>query len=268
MEVFPLKRFLCIALMLYMLFLTWALADSIPSSSVDSFPGWTFSDFPDMNTDSWFSEMTPPEGWKDLVPDDFGTFPEDWGDFGNMEEWSARFDAFKNQLSGEKENGESSFPDTSDPMENLQNVFSDHLNKNSSDLNQSTEIRNLFTQAFGAEPADQADMPGLPVSREDLDNASSLSTSSLSGQMSTIAQTLGVTLSVSSDQSEPSLESLPDFSSTSSRDLSSIFSEQSGKLQTTMDISSDRYKSLYSIGKTNQGVSAQESRKSLYSLAD
>ena len=257
------KRLFCIVFMLYMLFLAWALADSIPSGSVNSLPELSFPDFPEMDTDSWFSGITPPEGWKDLIPDDFGTFPEDWGSFGDMGDWSARFEAFKQQVSGEKESGESSFPDMSDPMKNLQDVFGDSLSKESADPNQNSELRDLLTQAFGLETTNQEPiMPELPVSREDLEGTVSLSGSD---QMDYIAGVLGIPPEAGSDASAETLGSLPDFAPASYRDLVSAFSEQSDRLQTTMDVSSDRYKSLYSTGNSNQKNASQESRKSLYS---
>ena len=265
------KRFFCIMLMLYMLFLTWALADSIPSGSANSLSDWTFPDFPEMSTDSWLSEMTPPEEWSDLIPDDFGSFPENWGNFESMENWSARFDNFKKQISGEKENGESSFPDMSDPMIDLQDAFGNIQNKESSELGQSSEIRDLFAQAFGSETADQElIMLEIPVSRKDLEDATGLSGSILTGssQMSSIAKILDVPLTADAAQSKSDISSLPDFTSTSSQNLNSLFSAQSGKLQTSMDVTSDRYRSLYSLEKANQEISSQETRKSLYSLTD
>ena len=254
------KRFTCVLLFLCLLFTVCASAES---SWPDSFPdfGGSWPDMPEFSgfdTDSWPSDFSMPEGWGDLSLDGFDGFPEDWGSLtdSGMEDWEEKFNTFKDQASGQSAG--SSFPDwNSEGFDALKDAFQQSASGRESVS--SEDIRDLFAAAFGESGDQTLPTPELP----DLQKNQPLNYHETSGyqQISAIAETFGI-----SGLSAGSLGSLPDYSGLDRNEMKSLFAENAEQLAVSMEVSQDRYCSLFSAGKNYQEAADAEANATLKSL--
>ena len=237
------KRFTCVLLFLCLLFTVCASAES---SWPDSFPdfGGSWPDMPEFSgfdADSWPSDFSMPEGWGDLSLDGFDGFPEDWGSLtdSGMEDGS-------------------SFPDwNSEGFDALKDAFQQSASGRESVS--SEDIRDLFAAAFGESGDQTLPTPELP----DLQKNQPLNYHETSGyqQISAIAETFGI-----SGLSAGSLGSLPDYSGLDRNEMKSLFAENAEQLAVSMEVSQDRYCSLFSAGKNYQEAADAEANAALKSL--
>lgn len=266
------KRFFCILIILCLALTICASAES-PGMLTGSFPDFDMSmpdmsDFSGFDEDSWPSGFSVPEGWGDLSLDGFSGFPEDWDDLSGsgMEEWEERFNSFRDQISGQSM--ESAFPDWDmSDFDELKEAF-EKSGSGQEDTGITEDIRNLFTSAFG-EINDQPIEPPEITTDASLQKPT-IAYSDTTGyrQLSVIADAIGFT----GFSSDLSLSSMPGYynadSNQSPETVKKLFAENAEQLAVTMEVSSDRYCSLFATGKGNQAASDAKVNEALHSLYD
>lgn len=223
-------------------------------------------EFSGFDSDDWSSVFSLPEDWDDLSSVSFDGFPKDWGSTpdSTMKDWEDMFNAFRDQAVGQSR--ESAFPDwDSSDFAALKDAF--QKSGTVQETPETKDIRDLFNSAFGNIGNPELITPELPDSFFLQQKATGYAGSSGYRQLSAISAALG-------ESTKPlamdSLGALPDYTapdtSVSAREL---FSESVGNLATSIDVSSDRYCSLYSSGKNNlKNTETKENNvlESLYNL--
>ena len=266
------KRFFCILIILCLALTICASAES-PGILTGSFPDLS-SSMPDMpgfsgfNVNDWPSGFTMPEGWEDLDFDSFEGFPEGWDDQSGsgLEEWEERFDSFRDQVSGQSM--EHAFPDWDmSDFDKLKEAF-ERSGSGQEDTGITEDIRDLFTSAFGEINDQPIEPPEIITDAASQKPAIKYTDTTVYRQLSAIAGAIGF----AGFSSDLPLNSLPEFSSNGANQnpdtVKKLFSDNAEQLAVTMDVSSDRYCSLFATGKDNQAASDAKVNEALHSLYD
>ncbi len=245
----------CFMRILLFLCLLLTVCASAESSWPDSFPdfGGSWTDMPEFSgfdADSWPSDFSMPKDWGDLSLDGFDDFPDDWGSLtdSGMEDWEEKFNAFKDQASGQSAG--SSFPDwNSEGFGVLKDAF--QQSASGWESVSSEDIRNLFAAVFGESSDQTLPTPGLP----DLQKNPPLNYRETSGyqQIFAIAEAFGI-----SSPSAGSIGSLPDYNRLGQNEIKSLFTDNAEQLAVSMEVSQNRYCSLFSTGKNHQEATNSE----------